>query len=132
MTIFTLIISLFLLNYKQRYYRPHTHNNTSKWSSLKTNFMDDDPLDKINYNAGYCEIKFNKLQDSNETLEAIVGYFHKKKLLELLVSTTVGIIDKKNVITQFPDLWEDSFSPNIQSGGLMNDWNMNIASHMNY
>jgi hypothetical protein len=73
--------------------------------------------------SGYDERYGN---DTDDIVLNITEFFHKMNLLRTLERVDVSQIDKMAAIDTYEKDTSNSYSVQIEKGGLMNDWNMEI------
>ena len=63
--------------------------------------------------------------DKQSYLHNININYHKKRVLDTLISPNVATLQKIEIINKY-DIFDDSIGPNIFAGGLMDDFNFEI------
>ena len=69
------------------------------------------------------------LQDDNQTMYKIKGYFYMQDMLNKLINPSISILTKIVVVKNSTaaggilDEYIDTLQPNIHAGGLLDDWN---------
>ena len=120
-------IHTFLLHYSRKYslYKPlssypNYHNNSSyntssillyekykQWEGMDMRFPKNESIKQLN--DEYLQMK---------------KYDTQKKLLSLLSSCSISMIDKKNHLQHYEQIFgEESYQGNYSAGCLLNDWN---------
>jgi hypothetical protein len=78
---------------------------------------------KYSEKSGYDERYGN---DTDDIVLNITEFFHKMNLLRTLERVDVSQIDKMAAIDTYEKDTSNSYSVQIEKGGLMNDWNMEL------
>ena len=120
-------IHTFLLHCSRKYtlYKPlssypNYHNNSSyNTSSISLH-------EKYKHFEG-IDMRYSKnksIKQINEEYLQIKKYDTQKKLLSLLSSHSISMIDKKNHLQDYEQIFgEESYQGNYSAGGLLSDWN---------
>jgi hypothetical protein len=88
-------------------------------------FNESTKKDNLNNNSNYDGYNLAHDKYDNTTIEKITQLYHKKKILDKLIDSNIGITDKLKII-EYSDLYPDKYVLNITAGGLYDDWNYNI------
>ena len=96
-----------------------------KSTTLSELFNESTKKDNLNNNSNYEGYNLAHEKYDNTTIERITELYHKKKILDNLINSNIGLNDKLKFI-EYSDLYPDKYVLNITAGGLYNDWNYNI------
>jgi len=95
-------------------------------------FMDYKHYSKHYLNNGYDERYYYRIYDepdANKSLENIRQTYTKLKLLKLLENPEIGVPVKIEAIHEHNFIYKKSpLSPDINAGGLMDEWNFDLEA----
>ena len=95
------------------------HINTAKYSSFNT-FLNNN---NYTYNTGIdYRYPIHLDNDNDELLEQININYHKKRVLNTLISPNVATVQKIDIIKKY-DIFNNKMEANILAGGLMDELN---------
>jgi len=96
-----------------------------KSTTLSELFNESIKNDNLNNNSNYEGYNLAHDKYDKTTIERITQLYYKKKILDNLINSNIGLNDKLKII-EYSDLYPDKYVLNITAGGLYNDWNYNI------
>ncbi len=96
--------------------------NTAKYSSFNT-FLNNN---NYTYNTGIdYRYPIHSDNDIDELIEQININYHKKRVLDTLISPNIATLQKIDIIKKY-DIFDNKMGTNILAGGLMDDFNFEL------